>query len=106
MTLLTKACMLVSCDMSYDTANRSLYGRKTIEHVEQVMDCVFVPLLMQDDVTDADKSIETLHRLASHLQITAGNKKARTSHSSQTWLMLFLSFPGKGTIKLQCLLLK
>ena len=50
-------------------------SKNSVEQIEGMMDSVFVPLILTEDSHRGEKMMENLHKLASILQITAGNER-------------------------------
>ena len=48
-----------------------------MEQIEGMMDSIFVPLILTEDSHRGEKMMENLHKLASVLQISAGNERVR-----------------------------
>ena len=60
------------------------------------MDSIFVPLILTEDSHRGEKMMENLHKLASVLQISAGNERVRLH--SQILNLSFTSLMGTVSI--------
>ena len=65
-------------------------SKASVEQIEGMMDCVFVPLILSEDTNRGEKMMENLHKLASILQITAGNERVSYSPSRSCALLYSL----------------
>ncbi|KAL5253857.1 hypothetical protein ACHWQZ_G013584 [Mnemiopsis leidyi] len=50
-------------------------SKSSVEQIEGMMDSIFVPLILTEDSHRGEKMMENLHKLASVLQISAGNER-------------------------------
>ena len=58
-----------------DFIETMIFLSNSVEQIEGMMDSVFVPLMFSEDSHKGEKMMENLHKLASILQITAGNER-------------------------------
>ena len=68
--------MLCTYKCFYELISGNLH-RNSVEQIEGMMDSVFVPLILTEDSHRGEKMMENLHKLASILQISAGNERVR-----------------------------
>ena len=79
--------------------------RGSVEQTEALMDCVFVPLILSEDGMRGERMMEGLHKLASFLQITAGNEKVGHRAISLPPILLYLDviFLSNHCCKFSCI---